>query len=89
MAGKTICEKVELSIKRALSSTSFQVQCEAENRQITLRGIVQSRNDRTLCAIIARIVPGVCRVNNLISVIERGPQLAPAPHSPDTKRSAD
>jgi osmotically-inducible protein OsmY len=65
---RSICDRVEVSVRRALLPGHSDVHCESTGGEVTLRGHVTSHSDRLFCLIVARTVPGVGSVKNLIEV---------------------
>ncbi|NND96136.1 MAG: BON domain-containing protein [Pirellulaceae bacterium] len=64
----SICDRIDASMQRLLNASRHHIICENDGGNVTLRGRVESKSDRTLCFIITRSVPGVRSVKNLLQV---------------------
>lgn len=62
------CERIRSSIQRVVEIRDFS--CSEEDGKAILRGQVASRDEALMCAVIARLVPGIATVVSEVKVSE-------------------
>ncbi len=64
---ENLCRRIEASVRRVVEVHDFS--CSIDDGKLTLRGQVDSRDDATMCVVVARSVPGVESVVSEIKVL--------------------